>query len=196
MTPSYLKESLPRERIPLYSNKPISYHEYMCSTTKYMNSFFPDVIKSWNNLGFEFHNSLSLNIFKNKLINLIRPNTKSIFRLHDTIGTKFLYQLRVGLSPLKCHKKSHNFMDTPEDWCECQSAPEDTQHFLLKCTLFSVQRQKLISSVNNLLINTNIRHLIDDYRLYLYGHHSLHPDINKNILSSTILFTKSTGRFN
>ena len=196
LTPLYLKNNLPRERIPLYSNRSASYHEFMCNTTKHMNSFFPDVIKSWNNLSSEFHNSLSLNYFKNKVINLIRPNNKPIFKLHDTLGIKFLYQLRVGLSPLKCHKKSHHFQDTPDDWCNCRSAPEDTQHFLLKCTLFSVQRLKLISSVNNLLTNTNLLHLMDDFKLYLYGHHSLKNDINKNILSSTILYIKSTGRFN
>ena len=195
MTPLYLRNSLPRERIPLYCNTSTSYHEFMCNTNKYMNSFFPDVTKSWNYLGSEFHNSVSLNIFKNKLINLIRPNANSIFKLHDALGIKFLYQLRVGLSPLKCHKKNHNFMDTPDDWCMCLSAPEDTQHFLLKCTLFSVQRGKLILSVNNLLASTNLLHLIDDYKLFLYGHHTLSNDTNKNILLSTILYIKDTGRF-
>ena len=86
-------------------------------------------------------------------------------------------------------------MDTPDDWCICLSAPEDTQHFLLKCTLFSIQRVKLISSVNNLLANTNLIDLIDDYKLYLYGHHSLTNDTNKNILQATILYIKDTGRF-
>jgi hypothetical protein len=160
-----------------------------------MNSFFPDVIKSWNNLGSEFHNIVSLNIFKNQLINLIRPNAKSIFKLHDAFGVKILYQLRVGLSSLKCHKKNHNFVDTPDDWCACMSAPEDTQHFLLKCTLFSAQRVKLISTVSNLIANTNIHHLINDYKLYLYGHNALANHTNKDILLSTILYIKDTGRF-
>ena len=48
MTPLYLRNNLPRERIPLYCNKSTSYHEFLCNTNKYMNSFFPDVIKSWN----------------------------------------------------------------------------------------------------------------------------------------------------
>ena len=195
MTPLYLRKNLPRERIPLYCNRSTSYHEFLCNTNKYMNSFFPDVIKSWNNLGSEFHNIVSLNIFKNKLISLIRPNAKSIFKLHDALGIKFLYQLRVGLSPLKCHKKNHNFVDTPDDWCACLSAPEDTQHFLLKCTLFSVQRVRLISNVSNLLANTNFHHLINDYKLYLYGHHALTSHVNKNILLSTILYINDTGRF-
>ena len=86
-------------------------------------------------------------------------------------------------------------MDTPDDWCMCLSAPENTQHFLLKCTLFSVQREKLIISVNNLLANTNLLHLIDDYRLYLYGHHTLSNETNKDILLSTISYIKDTGRF-
>ena len=195
MTPLYLRNNLPRERIPLYCNTSTSYHEYMCNTNKYMNSFFPDVIKSWNNLGSEFHNSVSLNIFKNQLTKLIRPNAQSIFKLHDALGIKYLYQLRVGLSPLKCHKKNHSFVDTPDDWCMCLSAPEDTQHFLLKCTLFSVQINKLMSSVNNLLANTNLLGLVNNYKLYLYGNHALTNDINRNILLSTILFIKDTGRF-
>ena len=105
MTPLYLRNSLPRERIPLYCNRSALYHAFMCNTNKYMKSFFPNVIKSWNNLGYEFHNSVSLNIFKNKLIKLIRPNTKSIFKLHDAVGIKILYQLRVGLSPLSVIKR-------------------------------------------------------------------------------------------
>ena len=157
--------------------------------------FFPDVIKSWNNLGPELQTALSLSNFKNKLTNLIRPNSKSIFKIHDPLGIKFLYQLRVGLSPLKCHKKSYNFPDTPNDWCDCLSAPEDTEHYLLKCTLFFVQRQKLLASVNNLLINTNLLHLIHDYKLFLYGHHTLTNHTNNNILTSTILYIKETGRF-
>ena len=195
MTPLYLRNNLPRERIPLYCNRSTSYYEFMCNTNKYMNSYFPDVIKSWNNLGSEFHNIVSLNSFKNQLIKLIRPNAKPIFKLHDALGIKLLYQLRVGLSPLKCHKKNHNFVDTPNDWCNCLSAPEDTQHFLLKCTLFSVQRVKLISSVSNLLANTNLHHLINDYKLYLYGHGTLSNDTNKSIILSTILYIKDTGRF-
>ena len=110
---------------------------------------------------------------------------KSIFKLHDALGIKLLYQLRVGLS----------FADTPDDWCDCLSTPEDTQHFLLKCTLFSIQRAKLKLSVSNLLDNTNSHHLINDYKLYLYGHHTLTNDINKNIILSTILYIKDTGRF-
>lgn len=52
-----------------------------------------------------------------------------------------------------------------------------------------------IDCINNLLINTNLLHLIDDYKLYLYGHHTLTNHINNKILSSTISYIKDTGRF-
>ena len=86
-------------------------------------------------------------------------------------------------------------MDTPDDWCVCFSEPEYTQHFVLKCPLFYVQRVKLKSTVSNLLANTNFQNLINDYKLYLYGHHALTNDTNKNILLSTILYIKDTSRF-
>ena len=90
MTPLYLRNYLPRERLPLYyCNRSTSYHEFLCNTNKYMNSFFPDVIKSWNNLGSEFHNIVSLNTFKNQVIKLIRPNVKSIFKITMLWGLNY-----------------------------------------------------------------------------------------------------------
>ena len=112
---------------------------------------------------------------------------KSIFKMHHAFGIKILYQLRVSISPLKCHKKNHNFVDTSDDRCVCLMAPEDTQQFLLKCCrLFAVQRVKIKITVSNLLANANIPQFINDYKLYLYGHHLLPSSTNKNILLSTI----------
>ena len=119
-----------------------------------MNSFFPNVIKSWNDIPHEFQRSESLSIFKKSIFNLIRPNPKSIFGIHNPLGLRHLFQLRVGLSPLKCHKNSHNFIDTPNDWCDCYCAPESTYHFVLKCPLYLIQRHKLILRVTNLLVNS------------------------------------------
>ena len=38
--------------------------------------------------------------------------TKSIFGVHDPVGLRYLFQLRVRLSPLRSHKSHHNFIDT------------------------------------------------------------------------------------
>ena len=195
MTPLYLKDNLPLQRRPLYRNNSNCYHEIPCNTTRHMNSFFPNSIKLWNGIGLEFKTCTSLGSFKRSILNLIRQTPKSIFGILDPLGLKRLFQLRVGLSPLKCHKYNHNFTDTPNDWCDCHCAPENIYHFLLKCPLFLIQRQNLILSVSNLLTNFQLLNLKDDINFYLYGHNSLPNSVNKNVLLSTISYINDTGRF-
>ena len=99
------------------------------------------------------------------------------------------------LKPAQMSQKSHNFMDTLNDWCDCHCAPENTHNFLLKCPLFLIQRQNLILRVSNLLANPQLLHLMDDINFYLYGHNSLPNSVNKNVLLSTINYINETGRF-
>ena len=195
MTPQYLRDNLPRQRVPLYRNISNDYHEIFCITSRYMNSFFHNVIKSWNGIGPEFQSCTSLGSFKRSILNLIRPIKHPTFGIHDPLGLKRIFQLRVSLSPLKCHKKGHNFIDTPNDWCDCHCAPESTKHFILECPLFLLQIQKLTLSVSTLLVSTQFAHLINDVKLYLYGHHSLNDIINKSIISSKIIYVTETGSF-
>ena len=86
------------------------YHEITCKTTRYKNSFFPDAIKSWNNIGAEFSTSNCIRHFKYDVNNLIHPKPRPVFRIRDPIGLKYLFQLRMGLSPLKSHKSRHKLM--------------------------------------------------------------------------------------
>ena len=94
-----------------------------------MNSFFPDAIASWNIIIKDFDTVPSFEILKGHIISIIRPKTKSIFGIHDPLGLRYLFQLRVGLSPLRSHKMRHNFLDTPVI-CHCNLGIEDTNHFL------------------------------------------------------------------
>ena len=91
-------------------------------------------------MGNDFHACESLVNFKNKVNSLLRPDHESIFDIHDTKGIKCTFQLRVGLSPLKAHKNSHNFNDTPADRCECKSSAENRSPVLFHCSLFRVER--------------------------------------------------------
>ena len=163
-------------------------------TAKYMNSFFPSTIKSWNVIVRDIQPCLSISKFKQNLLALIRPVPRSTFDIRDFSGLKSIYQLRVGLSQLKCHKRRHKFPDTPSDWCDCHCAPEDTHHFLLKCSLYTNARLKLISSVSSIL-TVDLRHLLDDPHLYLYGHSSLTKPANTSIVLSTIQYINETDRF-
>ncbi len=195
LTPIYLTESLPTLRVSSCRNSyALMYQEFKCNTSRYQNSFFPDSIKSWNSIG-ELSSAPSITIFKKNVFDLIRPKPRPWFDIHDPIGLSFLFQLRVGLSPLRYHKKRHNFIDTPDDMCECGVSSENVSHFLFYCPFYIAQRLNLRSTVTNILHANNLIQLVDDTEIYLYGHISLMPDVNKAILLSTISFIKNSNRF-
>ena len=52
----------------------------------------------------------SFDAIKNDITTLIFLKSKSFFKIHDPAGLQYLFQLRVSLSPLKCHKWCHIFM--------------------------------------------------------------------------------------
>ena len=160
-----------------------------------MHKFFPHTVKSWNNLSFELKNCQSLVNFKRNVLALIRPNYKSAFSIFDTVGLKYIFQLRVGLSPLRHHKRRHNFNNIPSEICICLAESENSSHFLLRCHLFSVQRHKLFSAVSVILIKHKMLHLLMNIDTYLYGNSALPDADNREIIKSTIIFVKETRRF-
>ena len=103
-----------------------------------MRSFFPGAITSWDNVITHFGDIPSFNVLKNHILSLIRPKKKCIFGIHDPLGLRYIFQLRVGLSSLRCHKNRHSFIDTPSDMCLCNQGIEDTSHFLFLCPFFVI----------------------------------------------------------
>ena len=57
----------------------------------------------------DFDNVVSFDIVKEHMNTFFFPMTKSI---HEQIGLRSLFQLRVSLSPLRSHKMYHKFIDT------------------------------------------------------------------------------------
>ena len=162
LNPLYLKEAIPQPRTFLHGQRRENVlHEIPCRTTRFFNSFYPDTTRSWNNIGFE----LTISIFKQKLVSLVRPPKKSIFGIHDPTGIRIHFQFRVGLSFLKGHK-NHNFLDT---------------HFFTKYALYTVSRKCLLRSISNILIQTDLQHLspTELTQLYLYGHSNLTTSVNR-----------------
>ena len=198
MTPEYLCEKLPpRKRTFLYSNDiTLLYRDIRSRTLRYTNSFFPDAIRSWNNVISHFSVMPTIGVFKAHLISLIRPDPKSTFNIHDPIGLRCLFMLRLGLSPLRSHKLCHNFLDTLSDICSCTLATEDTEHFLLYCPLYADKRVPLVSSINEIVLRYNLPLISESYRFFLYGNHLLSEPDNKKVLLATIDYIKNTNRFN
>ena len=129
------------------------------------------------------------------ILTLFRPETKSTFGIHDPVGHRSLFQLRVSLSPLKSHKWRHNFTDTPSDICPCKQGIEDTSHFIFSCPLYAIQRATLTASVINILQKNNLNYLGNQSKLYLYGHPSINSTENRKIILSTIKYIMDALRF-
>ncbi len=121
-------------------------------TEQFQSSFYPNCISEWNKLDPEVRLAPSVAVFKKKLVSIIRANAKSVFDIHDPIGLSHLTQIRVGLSKLKFHKFSHNFRDAIDPMCPTNDGIEDTEHFLLLCPSFDIQRRDLLAGVSELLM--------------------------------------------
>ena len=195
-TPSYLDDKLPPNCRALFGgNIRNTFREIMCKSNRYKNSFFPDAIASWNNFIKHFDDVPSFDILKKHINTFFCPMTKSIFGIHDPVGLRYLFQLRVSLSPLRSHQYRHNFSDTPSDICHCNQGIGDTNHFLFSCPDYAILRATLAASVINILQKNNLSYLGNQSKLSLYGHPSIISFENQKILLSTIIYIKATLRF-
>ena len=103
-TPDYLKTPIQslQQQVGYRSTNVIE--TICCRTDRYLNSFFPDSVIAWNGIGPVLRGAKSLSIFKKNILKVIRPVQKSLFNIHNPNGIRWIFQLRVGLSPLKSHK--------------------------------------------------------------------------------------------
>ena len=98
--------------------------------------------------------SPKLQSFKKCLLASYRlPAHRSILGIHDSLGIRRLFQLRVGLSPLLGHKSNHKFLDTPSDKCITCNRTENLEHFFLYCTRLVAPRDLLFAFIKSLKTN-------------------------------------------
>ena len=188
----FLRNELPPPRRPFLS---YVFHNIRQRSNRYANSFFPDVIKNWNIFITHFEHFPSYLIFKNHLLSFFRPKSKPIYGIHDPLGLKYLFQLRLGLSPLRYHKNRHNFADTPSASCVCNDGIENVNHFLFHCSLFLDERVAFLNNIKNVMSVDDLDLIQNLAVVCLYGHVSRSDSDNKKILLSTIKFIKDSKRF-
>ena len=204
LTPAYLRDPIPELHRHLPENR---YTDTLgsihCRTLKYRNSFYPDSVLMWNELGPGLRRAVSLPVFKKNLLKLYRPPKKQVYNIHDPHRIKWIYQLRVELSPLKSHKMKHKFHDTPVDTCPCArdanapETPETSEHYFFHCPLFIEYRRDLLGVVNPILLAHNMGFQDDRNLLYilLYGHVKFKFQENQSIIIATLDYIKETRRF-
>ena len=196
LAPEYTKDFVPlpiNHRYPTRSDHEL--YEINCNTDAYRASFYPDSVRCWNRIGPDLRDSLSLNSFKKRLLAGYKPNPKPIYGIIDPIGTRRLYQLRLGLSPLLDHKKKYNFIDTPSNVCINCDLPETLEHFFLFCCRYILARNKLFSDVVPLKSNFQSLKSSEKTKFLLYGDKSLSKGSSYLVLKATLTFLQDSGRF-
>ena len=133
--------------------------------------------------------------FQKSALSFLQNWRKFSFNVHNPIGVRYLNRLRRNFSHLNEHKFHHNFRNTVNQLCCCNTDTETTSHYLLRCLLFSEKRTKLLENLKN-LDNTLLSHCHDELlQILLYGSHKFSSSVNNKILSQTIEFLESTKRF-
>ena len=112
--------------------------------------------------------------------------------------TRHLRNIRVGTSALKC-----NFGAEPsnqQNFCASCNVPETPGHFLLDCKKFRQQRQRFYPRVKAYLRAQELEVTPDILLGFLpsckkQSHERQTRDVRENIISYTLDYMKSTGRF-
>ena len=160
----------------------------------FKNTFFLYCINEWNNLTVEIRNSKSVSALK-KLIKCEKKEN-SIFSIYDPLRVKLLTRLGLQFSHLNEHKFRHGFGDIINAMCACGSEVTTTEHFLLRCHLYSPQRLELfenLEKVDSSFLNLNVK---DKGSFLLYGSQSGTSKISSHeILKFVINYIKESGRF-
>ena len=198
MTPDYPRTPIPTTPDLSYSLRTHNIVGQICArTASYKASFYPHCLSEWNKLDPEIRLSPTINAFKFKLSSLIRPPAKPIYGVHDPKGLAILMQLRVGLSKLNLHKFRHNFKDTLDPMCSIHDGIEDTEHFLLFCHLYDVQKHDLLGRVNTILLTKGLSNLSNEILLkgLWYGDERLSTYSNSQIIKATLTFIHTSQCF-
>ena len=140
-------------------------------------------------------NSESLNVFKNSLLDFIRPSGNIAFNCHNPREVKLLTRLGLGLNHLREHKFKHGFQDSLNPICSRGNDIETLAHIFLHCPHYCHERSTFLNTIRN--IN---RHIFDKNDLQiteilLHGDSSLDDESNTLILNATIDFLFATKRF-
>ena len=128
--PLYLVDLLPKRTHSYNTHNSEDITTFQSRTETFKFSFFPWSIVEWNKLDLTIRNSSYL-VFRNYLLNRIRPLATPISNIHNPLGLKLLTRLRLGLSHLNEHRFNHIFESCLNPLCTCSLEVESTTHFSL-----------------------------------------------------------------
>ena len=125
------------------------YNTYTQKDATFCNSFFPKISNLWNDLPSELRHKGMID-FKTELGWLLKPPKIRLYCIGSKFGNSIHTQLRVNKSQLNDHLFAMRLSNTPS--CICSEPLETTEHFILDCFMYEVERQELFTNISGLLI--------------------------------------------
>ena len=147
MSPKYLSDIIPSTTSRYSSRNENNIHLVRVNNNYFMSTFFLSTITEWNKLDLSIRKSASLNVFKGRLLQFVRPLENTVFTCHNHIGIKYLTRLRLGFSHLHYHKFKHGFLDAVDTFCSCSTAIENAVHYFLHCPNLSTARNTFLNEI-------------------------------------------------
>ncbi len=198
LTPRYLKDLIPPQvqTATAYTLRNRNNYRLPSYRTQCMNkSFIPATIQQWNVTDTLIQNCNTLCTFKSKF----KFQTHPLLKLYSSSfgpSTKYLTQIRLGLSKLKLHLFTHGIV--PDPFCpNCQiPTKESPAHYLLECPAIAAVREEMFHGLRGLMpaqIMNNNKKLL---HCLIFGHTALSLETNINMFLSVITFISASSRFN
>ena len=185
----------PLNQHPSFTRSNKIYNAYPIKDSTFLNSFFPRISKKWNDLPFEVRNKDMID-FKAELGWLIKPPKIKLNNIGSKFGNSIHTQLRVGKSQLNDHLFAMRLTNTMG--CLCSAPIESTEHYLLDCFLYNVERQELYTNIAGLLMkNINKYNRQDLVSALLFGENTHDKDryeFNKRLFKHFQNFLITTKR--
>ena len=85
--------------------------------------------------------------FKRMLNDFLNLKQESLFAIHDPAGVTLFSTLRLTFGLLNENKFRHKFKDALNPMCDCGSETETTDNFFLRCSFFTINRQKILNDL-------------------------------------------------
>ena len=129
--PAYLYKLIPTKSNQYITRNVNDIATCQCRADAFKFSFFSWTITGWNKIDIKIQNS-PYSVFRNYLVNEIRPKPSPLYNIHNPSEIKLLTRLRLGLNHLNKHKFNHNFDGCVNPFCTSSLEPESTSHFFLQ----------------------------------------------------------------
>ena len=157
------------------------------NTDSYARSFIPETCKCWNNLPEDIKSLNDMDEFRERT-KPQKEDPPDFYRIGERRYQVFHTRLRLKNADLRENLHRRNLAETEE--CSCGGGPETTEHYLLNCTNYSVERQELISIIEPL-----VRPLTISSNLLIWGSINLDNATNSYLVLECMKFIKATKRF-